>query len=354
MKKKGLIIGLLLALTLTGCSDGGYASKVDTQVAYESNSEIRSGYEVPAKSVSYDNSTTAYEESYKENNGQVAKQKTQNNDKLVYSSSIRMQTLVYADTINKVRDSIRKYNGFVEYENETNSDTYWYDEQKAGGTMMMNMTVRIPTEHYDEFMNDLEGDGKIISRTANVTNISHEYHDTETIIANLRSQLERLQDMMKEARTIDEMITIETRISEVQTQLDQYNTQVSYMDSRVDYSTIDLSIEEVRKYTEKTGATFGERFMQALHGSKTLFLNFLEWILFFIIYMFPIAVVIGLIVWIIIILTRKMPKKTKSVRPPRERRIGPNKEERERLVEPNKTEENERPMNPDNPEENEK
>ena len=261
--KKSLIIGtLLLALTLTGCSGSG------SQAAYENQAEVKSGYEMSGNSVSYDR--VPNDEEYKENsNADETANETQNSDKLVYTSSIRMQTLVYSDTINKVRNSIRKYNGFVENENENSSDTYWYDERRAGGNMMMNMTVRIPTEHYDDFLNDLEGDGKIINRTANVTNISREYHDTETIITNLRSQLERLQNMMKEAQTIDEMIMIENRISEVQTKLDQYNTQVSYMDSRVNYSTIELSIEEVGKYTE--GATFGERFVHAVRPLQPVY-----------------------------------------------------------------------------------
>ena len=307
--KKSLIIGtLLLSMTLTGCSGGS-----GSQVVYENQAEVKSGYEMSGNSVSYDR--VSNDEEYKENsNADETANETQNSDKLVYTSSIRMQTLVYSDTINKVRNSIRKYNGFVEYENENSSDTYWYDERKAGGNMMMNMTVRIPTEHYDDFLNDLEGDGKIISRTANVANISREYHDTETIIRNLKSQLERLQEMMEEAKTIDEMIMLETRISEVQTRLDQYNTQVSYMDSRVNYSTIELSIEEVGKYTE--GATFGERFVHAIIGSKNLFLNFMEWLLYFIIYMLPIGVVVGLIVWGIIVLTKRIPKKKTSTQQP--------------------------------------
>ena len=121
----------------------------------------------------------------------------------------------------------------------------------------------------------------------------------ETAKDGFWDDLENSQKVLQETKTLEKKIEKFNRLNE----------------SLEDIITlIELSIEEVGKYTECT--TFGERFVHAVIGSKNLFLNFLEWLLYFIIYMLPIGVVVGLIVWGIIVLTKRIPKKKTSTQQP--------------------------------------
>ena len=218
-------------------------------------------------------------------------------EKLVYTCYLTMQTLSYQETVGSIRERIKALGGMIEAENETDSNTQWYDERSNGGTMHLYMTVRIPTKYYEAFLSSLGGNGRIISKNATVENISREYHDKEAIIRNLEKQEERLDAMMAEAETVEEMILIEDRLSEVQTELDRYRTQLSSMDLDVAYSTIYLTIDEVVQYTkepEKT-ETFSDRLYNALTGSAEFFLQFLEDALFFLIYLLPILALVAVL-----------------------------------------------------------
>ena len=71
------------------------------------------------------------------------------------------------------------------------------------------------------------------------------YNDQSILIESLEKQETRLLEMMDKAETIEDMITIESRLSEVQTQLNQARNTLAGYDTDIDYSTINVQIEEV-------------------------------------------------------------------------------------------------------------
>jgi hypothetical protein len=103
--------------------------------------------------------------------------------------------------------------------------------------------------------------------------------------------------MMDEAKTIEEMIKVEDRLTEVQTELNQYKTRLSVMDTEVAYSTITMNIKEVLEYKEsqpgKKTNTFIQRLQNTLEESLTGFLSFMEGLLFLIIRLLPFIIVFG-------------------------------------------------------------
>ena len=247
-------------------------------------------------------------------------------EKLVYSCCIRMQTLEYEKTVSDVKAEIAKYDGFIESENQTDDSGNWYysDYHKTSGTLHESITVRIPTAHYEDFLSDLNGNGKIISKSQNVENISKRYYGTETTIKSLETQEQRLLQMMEDAESIEDMLTIEARLSDVQNELAQYRMDLSDMDTDVAYSTVTLYIDEVMEYspdtTPKKTSTFGDRLKNTLADSLESFLNFQENLLFFLIGAFPYLLILAVIIAVIILIVkkadgRKAAKQKKSAEP---------------------------------------
>ena len=236
-----------------------------------------------------------------------------NDEKLVYTCDMRMQTLTYDETLANIRKEISKVDGIIESENETDSGSDWYYDgySKSRGEKTIYLTVRVPSKNYKGFLKSLEGEGKIMSKNSYVENITRRYHDTEAVIRNLEMQEERLQAMMEQAQTIEDMITIEKRLTEVQTELDQNRTYLSSMDTDVAFSTVNLTIEEVVRYSSdppKT-LTFADRLYNTLSDSWHNFLFFLETVLFAVILIAPIAVTILIVVFIVIGINKAWRKK---------------------------------------------
>ena len=232
-------------------------------------------------------------------------------EKLVYNCNLTIETVTYKKTMEEIEKQIKAYGGIIESQNEYDNDSGWYLEghTRTYGTMESTIVVRVPSKDYQAFLKSLDGTGKMTHKSMDVTNISRSYYSTKTTIEALKVQEKRLLKMMEEAKTIEDMITVEKRLTEVQTQLDQYQTQLSVMDTQVAYSTVTMTIREVLEYKpEEAGKktnTFAQRLSNTLEESWTGFLSFMEGLLFLLIRLLPFAVVAA----IIFFLTRPLRRK---------------------------------------------
>ena len=188
-------------------------------------------------------------------------------EKLVYTADLTIESLHYTDTVKAVRDHVRAYGGYIVYENEYVSGYSWKNEEMPG-IMHMSLTVRVPSGKFQAFLDEMEGTGKVISRSTNTANITRQYNDTSVQIEALKKQEERLLEMMDKAETIEDMIKVETRLTEVQTDLNLLMTRKQSMDTDVEYSTVTMMIDEVREYTEVHEDFFGRMGQEFVKGWK--------------------------------------------------------------------------------------
>lgn len=240
--------------------------------------------------------------------------------KLIYTCNMRMETTEFEKTLTALRGLIAKYDAFIESESQTDSAGTWYysSYRKTSGTLSERIVIRVPSENYDAFLADLDGQGKIREKNTNVENITQSYTDTETIIASLKTQEKRLLEMMESCETIEDMITVEDRLTEVQTELAVYESRLKGMDLDVSYSTVDLTLTEVLEYSSDSDpvytATFGDRLKNTLKESWENVKSFLEELLFFLIRALPILLIIGAIGGLIAFIIVKSIKGSKKRR----------------------------------------
>jgi len=236
--------------------------------------------------------------------------------KLVYTCDMVIETLEFDDTLKSVKETVTKYSGITEREDQTDKDTYWYNNyNRHSATKNIFMVIRIPAANYQSFLDELEGNGKVISKNMQVENITKKYSEIQTTIKSLQIQEKRLLDMMEKAGSVEDMITVESRLTEVQNDLARYKNTLASLDTDVNYSTINLTINEVVKYEEKQ-ETFTERLHSTLERSGELFLSFLEGALFALILFGPILLVLLILILIIvkIVKTVRRSRKQKAIR----------------------------------------
>lgn len=221
-------------------------------------------------------------------------------EKLVYYCDLQIETLDYPATMTAIKETITKYGGVIQSESESDSGYNWYYEnyRKTSGTMNNYLQVRIPSKDYNNFLAELDGVGKIVSKSTSVDNISQQYYDTTAQIEALQIQEKNLLAMLEKCETIEDMITVEQRLSEVQYQLNNLQTSRRYMDMDVAYSYVNINISEVMEYRQDSEPvrrnTFADRLKNTLVSTGRGFLSFLEGLLFLIIRLLPYIVIVVL------------------------------------------------------------
>ena len=278
MKK---LMSALLVIALAGCgAKNGGAGMYHTQSPQAADSYMGGG----------DMKESIVEEEEKPSSSLSAEQTS---EKLVYSASLTVQTLEYEKSVASLKNLISSRNGIISSEEEYDNNRYWYSSLESSGTRHLQLTVRIPTESFESFLNEMEGSGKIISKSTNVVNITRQYNDVSVQIEALQKQEKRLLEMMDKAETIEDMIAVESRLTDVQAQLNSYMTQRASMDRDVEYSTVTISLDEVKVYTDSHPNFFGQLGESFTEGFKSFLYTGGE-ILLGIVYRLPYLILIGI------------------------------------------------------------
>ena len=333
-------LALLLAGSLIGLSLAGPGSGSQSASGLKSYSE-ESDADYPAETESYDYNGVRTDEDYdvEEAQGQAetagygmsdssalseesaseksssgkGENKTNQNaadgQKLVYTASLHVETEEYQKSLEALKRAIRESGGYVEAENETSysNSPYEYEIQESGRDKLMRneLTMRIPVTGYDSFLEKMTKIGSVVSKSQNVDNVTGYYQDTEVQIKALKIQEKRLLEMMEKAETIEDMIAVERRLTEVQSELDSYERTLKGLDDQVDYATINLSLQEVKKYTESPEASFGQKAKSRLEEGIENFTEGVVSLILGLLYLLPVIIFIMVLVIIIRYIMKK-------------------------------------------------
>ncbi len=139
-----------------------------------------------------------------------------------------------------------------------------------------------------------------------------QYVDLESHKKALTTEQDRLIELMEQAETVEDIITIEGRLSEVRYQLESMESQLRTYDNKIDYSTVYLNIDEVERYTPTEEVTTGERirdgFVDSLKGVGRGISNFAIWFVVNLPYLAVWAVIIICIILVVRLVIRKLEK----------------------------------------------
>ena len=245
-------------------------------------------------------------------------------EKLVYRCQLDIETKNYAEDKENLMKLISEYEGIIQNSNEYDNDDYWYssDHVKTRGTKTLNLQVRIPSEKYKEFIGTVGTIGKVKRNSQQVDNISYDYYNTQADIEQLKIQEQRLLEMMEQAYTIEDMITVEDRLSEVQNELSKLQTKLVGLDTDVAYSYVDIELEEVFEYSaaevEKPGffKRLGEEIVNGFKAMIQIFEDIILFVVGAVPRLIPFAV-LGFIVYKIVKVYRRnhKPRKPKDKKP---------------------------------------
>lgn len=316
MKKRFIGIAIVsIALCLSGCGNSAGNSVSYSEETYDqvgnSYAAKEAAYDSYAEEAAVDAGGYMMEGDAADTDNEGSALRAQDGQKIVYTGSLSIQTLEYDKSAASIRRKIREAGGFSEAESENDNDYNWYRRSTGpSSTRNLNITARIPSEKFESFMDSLQGDGKVMNRSMNAENISQVYANKETYKKALEKEQERLLAMMDKAVTIEDMIAVESRLSEVERQLNTYKTDLSAMDKDVQYSTIYISLEEVKRYSDETPTvTFTEKVKYAFEDAINSFTEFCEGIVLFIIRSFPFLILLAIVIALVIRLIRKRQEK---------------------------------------------
>ena len=304
---------LFTVLALAACGLGNYARNKLAYIYYNSGAGFCSGSS--AKFVLEETAAASYDShevgaaDVAQNNAPAEVNYAGSGDykqKLIKTVDLNVATKEYDKSTTELNNYIKKNNSYVEYSNTYNpqgSNSY------QGDTRSASYTIRVPQESLDALVTDLETLGTVTSKTENVQDISLEYSDIEAHKKALQIEEESLLNLLAKAESMDAIIALQSRLSEIRYEKESYESSLRLYDNQVQYSTVSLYLTEVKEYDTLSENSywgkFQKSFASSMAGAGYFFGEVFIIIFASLPYILPIALIIAIICFIIIKISNK-------------------------------------------------
>lgn len=253
-KRTGLCLtSLLLAAALfTGCGSSGGKNEY-SEMAYDTGGSAYATADTAAVAEEYglydsvaqmDYETAAVTGEAPQEAPEISEDTVQAEErKLIKTVDLYAETENYDELLVNLEAQIAAFGGYIEYQYQYNGSSYsGYDEMRNA-----NLSVRIPAKRLDEFVRCVGEQSNITNKEERVEDVTLRYVDLESHKKALVIEQDRLLDLLERAETVEDIITIEQRLSEVRYELESMESQLRTLNNQIDYSTINISIQEVRR-----------------------------------------------------------------------------------------------------------
>lgn len=231
-------------------------------------------------------------------------------EKIIYSCYAEIETRTFEESCQEIANMIDRYGGFLESSTVSGHN---YDRESRRHA---EYVIRIPRESFDEVTGHLSTIGNVPYCSISAENITAQYRDTESRLATYQVEEERLLSMLEKAETVEDMLEIESRLSDVRYEIESLTTTILGWDSLVNYSTLTIYLQEVVQYTAEPELTYWQRigkgFMNTLRDVGDFFMNLFR---VFIVSL-PVLVLLAaaVVVLVIVIRAHKKRRNTKNTR----------------------------------------
>lgn len=221
--------------------------------------------------------------------------------KIIRTATLTIATKQYDDCLDALRALCEETGGNV---------TYLSEDSGAGGMRRASVTLQVPADKLDGFLDGAAAVGRVTHREETASDVTESYQDTQARLETQEALMARLQALMTDTASLSDLLALESKIAETQYNIDSLRDSLNRTDRRVDYTTVDVT---VREETSAAGAAdselpLTERLKSGIAAGWGAFVDFLEDAAVFLTAALPFLAVAAL-VWGIVHVARKNRKK---------------------------------------------
>ena len=186
-------------------------------------------------------------------------------DKTAQFYNYYKQTTDFSVDVKKLETLIKENGGYI----ETSNKGLLYDDLQQA-----YYTIRIPEENSQNFLDKLAEIGETTDESIQTENYATEYSDNDSRIKALETEESALLELLQKSDTMDDMLKIQKRLTTIRSEREALVRSNKGIDNKVDYLTINLTLNEADKVEKKQESpSLVERIQGNLEQQKKFWQN---------------------------------------------------------------------------------
>lgn len=173
--------------------------------------------------------------------GSVSAAGQQMGEKLIYTYRYSVETKAFDAFLEAISDKAAELGGYIE-------------ASTTDGSRYANLTLRIPADAMEQMLSLVKSEANVTYQNVSSEDVTLQYVDMESHLKALRTEQETLLKLLEGARKVEDVISLQSRLTDVRYEIESYESQLRTYDNRITYSTLYLDVSEVVRTTSVTGA----------------------------------------------------------------------------------------------------
>lgn len=250
--------------------------------------------------------------------------------KIIRDANVTMEVEDVEESFDNILSNLSSIGGYeANRDMRTGNDNY----------ITISTTLKIPAGELDEFLRNLNEEGKVISSNISSNDITDQYYDSKTRLTTLEKTLEKYYEFLDNAETVEEQLQVTEYINNITYEIEQIKGSLNRWDSLVEYSTISLSLyspyeaPKPERVITWSSLSFGDMIWlisSGFIGVCNAIFSVLQWILIAIATMSPIIIPVAVILIIVIRHYNKQKKQRQIKQTNQEKQVNNNNDDKDK------------------------
>ena len=218
--------------------------------------------------------------------------------KLIISVDLSVNSKDIEKSYKSIEEKVKEYKGYFE-----NIDSYKY---------RYFIALRIPKDNLYNFLEFIENNQNVQNKNINTEDVTENYYDIENRIKNREALLDKFRSYLKEAKNIEEILSVEDRINNLTYEIERMKGNFENLTSLIEYSKVNITIKNPEAM--RINVNFYDKFLYTINFLKYFFSSIIFFLIGFVAIAIPIVLLLALFYYIAfgkIGLIKKLYKKIK-------------------------------------------
>ncbi|PKP17228.1 MAG: hypothetical protein CVU05_15920, partial [Bacteroidetes bacterium HGW-Bacteroidetes-21] len=147
-------------------------------------------------------------------------------EKIIKNGSISLLAEDYDTCVQKVKGIIKKYNAYISNENE----------YKTTYSISNTIIIRTTSNDFEKLCEDIEKSGdQVTAKNIEMLDVTEEFVDIQARLKTKKETEERYREILKSARTINEILEVESYLKSVREEIESAEGRLKYLNDKVSY-----------------------------------------------------------------------------------------------------------------------
>ena len=165
--------------------------------------------------------------------------------KIIKTATLRLEIKDFKKYNDYVHNAVKQYGAYVAQEDQNLTD------EKSETTI----TIKVPVAQFENMMNKLPEDGKVVEKKISTEDVTGEIVDTKSRLEAKKQMRFKYLEFLKQSKNMEEVLQVQNEINAIQEQIESAAGRLAFLSNQSAMSTINLTFYQPLEGYKPTDAT---------------------------------------------------------------------------------------------------